>query len=96
MERGELKVRHCVRVSMEERHGLALPAAVVQREDSDAGPGVLPVEGHEGAGGGDVVTVRLVAAHADLADACLRLGHNGCGIFVLGSLESPGHGWLLG
>jgi len=84
-------------VPVEERHGLALPAAVVQRKDSDTGPGVLPVEGHEGAGGGDVVPVRLVAAHADLADAGLRLGHNGCGIFVLGSLESPGHGyWLLG
>lgn len=91
MERRELEICHCVRMAMEQRHRLALAPAIVQRQDGDTGAGVLPVEGHEGGRGGDIVAVRLIAAHADLADAGLRLGHNGCGIFVLGSLEAPRH-----
>lgn len=58
--------------------------------------GMLPVERHEGGGRGNVVAVRLVRADADVAHAHLRLGHDGCRIFVLGRLETPRHGgWVV-
>lgn len=91
VERGELEVCHGVRVRVQQRHRLALASAVVEGENGDTRPRVLPVEGHEGGGGGDVVAVVLIRADDNVPHAHLRLGHDGRGILVLGRLESPRH-----
>lgn len=52
---------------------------------------MFPVKGHECTGGGNVVAVGLVRSDADVSDAHLRFGNDGCGIFVLRSFEAPSH-----
>lgn len=76
---------------MEQGHGLALPAAIVQRQDRHTRSRMLPIEGHEGRRGGYIITISLVTTDTYLPYTGLRLGYNGCGILVFGCLETPGH-----
>lgn len=91
MEWRELEVGHRIGVGIEQRHGFALPATVVQRQHSHTGTRVLPVKGHERARRGNIVAIVLIRAHDNVANAHLRLRHDGSRILVFGRLKSPRH-----
>lgn len=91
VERRKLHVGDGVGVGVEQRHSLALAAAVVQREHGQARPHVLPVERHHRRGSAYVVPVRLIGSDAYVAYARFRFRHDRSGIFVFRCFKTPRH-----
>ena len=79
---------------IDERHGrLVLSAFRVQGQNGQVGADVVPVEGHEGPGGCDEVSMGTETADGEISNQVLELRDHRRGVFVLGRLEPPSHGY---
>lgn len=78
----------------ERNFGLVLPADRIDRKDGQVGSGRVPVEGHEGGTGRDVVAMGQVGSDRKIANLVLEFGDDRSRVLVLGRLEPPSHGVL--